>query len=497
MLHDYWLTLALCHTVSMSTVDNDASASDGAKAAAAAARKAQGLPPAKFFDGESPDEIAFVRAASEVGYIFEGSERNVYRLRTPYTDPDQPADSYTILAMNKFDHERRCMSVVVQCPGGSIKLLMKGADSAILPLAANVQDAAKHQKHVRLFAEQGLRTLAVGVKELPEKFAAQWLRTHNEAASNIDGRSEALSAAAKQIEQKVEILGVTAIEDKLQDNVAETIATLRAAQIKMWVLTGDMVLTAITIGYSSKMLSPDQTLLKYELKPKMRAGQNRARLVQQLKEDTATVSAALEARSNGGSKASFALVIDGRALHMLLGHMQRTATTNGIEQNRETDAKDEAMNTMHSFVFLARLCDCVLACRVSPSQKAQMVKLVRNVRVPGTPWYRPEPCTLAVGDGANDVAMIQAAHVGVGISGHEGRQAVNSSDFAIHEFHFLKRLLLIHGQWNYHRVCKLILYSFYKNGCFMWLQLFYSFETVRVRLWCIHHCRNALAFTVW
>ena len=126
------------------------------------------------------------------------------------------------------------------------------------------------------------------------------------------------------------------------------------------------------------------------------------------------------------------------------------------------------------------MCDCVLACRVSPSQKAQLVYVVRNTQVPGTPWPWREPCTLAIGDGANDVAMIQMAHVGIGLSGKEGRQAVNSSDFAIHEFGFLKRLLIVHGQWNYDRVSKLILYSFYKNACFMWLQFFYSFETVRV-----------------
>lgn len=82
--------------------------------------------------------------------------------------------------------------------------------------------------------------------------------------------------------------------------------------------------------------------------------------------------------------------------------------------------------------------------------------------------------TLAIGDGANDVAMIQRAHVGVGISGVEGLQAACASDYSIAQFKYLRKLLLVHGAWNYSRMCKLILYSFYKNICLYVIELWFA-----------------------
>ena len=120
------------------------------------------------------------------------------------------------------------------------------------------------------------------------------------------------------------------------------------------------------------------------------------------------------------------------------------------------------------FLKLGRHSKVLIACRVSPLQKAQIVRLVRDN-------VKPTPITLAIGDGANDVSMIQEAHVGVGISGKEGLQAVNNSDFAVAQFEFLRRLLLVHGRWNYRRVCKVILYSFYKNIAFVFVAFFYNF----------------------
>lgn len=124
---------------------------------------------------------------------------------------------------------------------------------------------------------------------------------------------------------------------------------------------------------------------------------------------------------------SLAVVVTGEALRHILGH-----------------AKAE-----RQFLTVARLCKSVVACRVSPAQKAEVVKLVRRNT-------HPKPMCLAIGDGANDVNMIQAAQVGVGISGREGQQAVNASDFAISQFRFLRRLLLVHGRWSYVRMSKVL-----------------------------------------
>ena len=130
-----------------------------------------------------------------------------------------------------------------------------------------------------------------------------------------------------------------------------------------------------------------------------------------------------------------ALVIEGAALKHLLGDPEFEEILFAVASN----------------------CDAVIACRVSPRQKAQLVNLVRQN-------IQPEPITHAIGDGANDVGMIQEAHVGIGISGKEGQQAVNASDFAIAQFRFLEPLVLIHGRWNFFRLSTVVLFSFYKNA---------------------------------
>jgi magnesium-transporting ATPase (P-type) len=108
---------------------------------------------------------------------------------------------------------------------------------------------------------------------------------------------------------------------------------------------------------------------------------------------------------------------------------------------------------------VARFCKVVLACRVSPAQKSLIVEMVRYAE--DNQYRKLLPVTLAIGDGANDVPMIQSAHLGVGISGHEGTQAVNSADFSIAQFRFLVRLMLVHGRWNYRRQAKVILFVIY------------------------------------
>ncbi|VDL67029.1 unnamed protein product [Nippostrongylus brasiliensis] len=108
----------------------------------------------------------------------------------------------------------------------------------------------------------------------------------------------------------------------------------------------------------------------------------------------------------------------------------------------------------------------VICCRVTPLQKAEVVDLVKRNK---------KAVTLSIGDGANDVSMIKTAHIGVGISGQEGMQAVLASDYSVGQFRYLERLLLVHGRWSYFRMAKFLRYFFYKNFAFTLTHFWYSF----------------------
>lgn len=249
-------------------------------------------------------------------------------------------------------------------------------------------------------------------------------------------RAEELDKAAEIIERDFFLLGATAIEDRLQDGVPETIHTLQEANIKVWVLTGDRQETAINIGMSSKLLSEDMMLLIVNEED---AAATRDNIQKKLD--------AIRHNADGQiDMDALALIIDGKSLAYAL----------------EKDLEK-------MFYDLAVMCKAVVCCRVSPLQKAMVVKLVKK--------YTNE-VLLAIGDGANDVSMIQAAHIGVGISGEEGLQAARSADVSIAQFRFLRKLVLVHGAWSYQRVCKTILFSFYKNIALYMTQFWYTFQNV-------------------
>jgi phospholipid-transporting ATPase len=216
---------------------------------------------------------------------------------------------------------------------------------------------------------------------------------------------------------------------------------LQTAGIKVWVLTGDRQETAINIGMSCKLISEDMTLLIVNEDNSTATRDNLSKKLDAVRNQTTT----------GTEIESLALVIDGKSL------------TFALERDMEK-----------LFLDLAVSCKAVICCRVSPLQKALVVKLVKR---------HLKALLLAIGDGANDVSMIQAAHVGVGISGVEGLQAARSADVAIGQFRYLRKLLLVHGAWSYQRISRVILYSFYKNiAMFMtqfWVSDSMSTDTLR------------------
>jgi phospholipid-transporting ATPase len=169
---------------------------------------------------------------------------------------------YEVLVVNEFNSTRKRMSTLVRTPEGKVKLLIKGADTVIFErLAPNIGFLDETQVHLEDYANDGLRTLVLAYRDISEQEFFEWKDVYERAATQVNGRQEALDAAAEMIEKDLVLLGATAIEDKLQDGVPDTIHTLMEAGIRVWVLTGDRQETAINIGFSCKLITPDMLML--------------------------------------------------------------------------------------------------------------------------------------------------------------------------------------------------------------------------------------------
>lgn len=283
-------------------------------------------------------------------------------------------------------------------------------------------------QHINDFATEGLRTLLYGYRFLDNDEYETWKKGYLDATTSLVDRTRLIEEAGDLIEQDLELSGATAIEDKLQQGVPEAIDKLRRAKIKMWMLTGDKRETAINIGHSCRLIKDYSTLTVLD---------------HETGEVEQSIGAAILA-INGGAVAHSVIVIDGQTL----------AQINEVEPLKLL------------FFDLAILADSVICCRAAPAQKASLVKNIRK-RV-------KKSITLAIGDGANDIAMIQEAHVGIGITGKEGLQAARTSDYSIAQFRFLTKLLLVHGRWNYIRTCKYTVGTFWKEMVFYLTQALFQ-----------------------
>uniref|UniRef100_A0A9J8AKL1 Phospholipid-transporting ATPase n=1 Tax=Cyprinus carpio carpio TaxID=630221 RepID=A0A9J8AKL1_CYPCA len=371
------------------------------------------------YQAQSPDEGALVTAARNFGFVF--------RSRTPETitlyEMGQ-AVTYQLLAILDFNNVRKRMSVIVRNPKGQLKLYSKGADTILFDRLdpSNEELMFTTSEHLNEFAGEGLRTLALAYKDLDEDVFDEWMKKLLFASTALENREEKLGALYEEIEQGMMLLGATAIEDKLQEGVPETIACLTLANIKIWVLTGDKLETAMNIGYSCNMLRDDM---------------NEVFII-----------------------SGHTMVEVRQELRVRFNH-QRTQFVCCYLKAHALEADLEQI-----LVDVACLCKTVICCRVTPLQKALVVELIKRHK---------RAVTLAIGDGANDVSMIKTAHIGVGISGQEGMQAVLASDYSFAQFRYLQRLLLVHGRWSYHRMCNFLCYFFYKNFAFTLVHFWYGF----------------------
>nr|XP_026696595.1 probable phospholipid-transporting ATPase VD isoform X1 [Ciona intestinalis] len=453
------------------------------------------------YEAESPDEAALVYAAHAYGCVLAHRSSQGGRESVTVTLPNGEGKlKFEVLHKLPFDSTRKRMSVIVRDPrNNEVVLFCKGADSAILSALADEQEDVQFnlktprnniatqasnsaelvnrtKQFLDKYARVGLRTLCITKRVLSEAEYEEWLTLHKEAERAIDERDQLLMNSYVRIETDLELLGATGIEDRLQDGVPETIEALRQAGIQVWVVTGDKRETAINIGHSCRLIHQNDEVinlitetseaLSELLDTHIDKQETKRGKLPEIQQQTSILSFNVSFSLPNSTSyptiddkdlPALVMVIDGRTLGFVLGN------------------KDQASNTTKEmsdkFVRLARRCRSVLCCRATPLQKGQVLKLIKD---------KLNVMTLAIGDGANDVSMIQVADVGVGLSGQEGMQAVMSSDYAIAQFRFLKKLLLVHGHWNYARLASMVLYFLYKNAAFVflifWFQILCGFS---------------------
>ncbi|OQV17784.1 Phospholipid-transporting ATPase ID [Hypsibius exemplaris] len=426
------------------------------------------------YQAQSPDEGALVDAARNFGFVF------LYRNPTSITCKIMDEEvEYELLDILDFNNVRKRMSVILR-KDGKILLYCKGADSIIMERLRPGNDQLKQitNDHLNSFASDGLRTLCLAWKELTPTQYSTWKAKYHEATVALENREEKVDAVAEEIEKDLILIGATAIEDKLQDGVPDAIYSLAQAEIKIWVLTGDKLETAINIGYSCKLLTDDMREV-FIIDADDAAG-TQDQLEKAKTKLGSPDSPMLSPAADGIPRSKSGVTFPGPGsptIHDIAtvenGHTNGTAAKEMDENNicalviqgkSLVFALTPAMEML--FLEVASLCRAVICCRVTPLQKALVVGLVKKHK---------KAITLAIGDGANDVSMIKVAHIGVGISGQEGMQAVLASDYSIGQFRFLKRLLLVHGRWSYYRMSKFLRYFFYKNFAFTLCHLWYAF----------------------
>ncbi|KFM22669.1 putative phospholipid-transporting ATPase IA [Auxenochlorella protothecoides] len=587
------------------------------------------------YQGPSPDEVALVEAARQLGFEFVSRSQTGLVLSMLGEEVE-----YEVLNILEYSSDRGCMSVIARAPDGTIRLFCKGSDAKVMRKVRPGTDPVllrQTDENLHTFARQGLRTLVLGTRILEEQWHAAWDARYQEAASSFEDRDGKLDALGDEVERELELVGVTAIEDKLQDGVPAAIKTLLTAGIRVWMITGDKMETAVNIAVSCQLVKdPDSIMMlvvdekqddpateadrlldacmKRTLETYARSSGERVATLDQVPHSwqaeemavdghtlnyilvdealssklallAAHCSGVVVSRSSPSQKAGVVRLmtayemervtgtrrglrrwyarykrrLSGKMLSIgdgandvamlqtadvgvgIMGKEGRQATNNSdyaitqfrsypateadrlldacMKRTLETYARssgervatldqvphswqaeemavdghtlnyilvDEALSS--KLALLAAHCSGVVVSRSSPSQKAGVVRLMTAYemeRVTGTRrglrrWYarykrRLSGKMLSIGDGANDVAMLQTADVGVGIMGKEGRQATNNSDYAITQFRFLVPLLLVHGNLSYYRIARLIKYSFYKNITFAFVLFYYQF----------------------
>ncbi|KAJ2710187.1 putative aminophospholipid-translocase, partial [Coemansia spiralis] len=363
------------------------------------------------YQASSPDEVAIVQWTERVGVVL--AER---KLRTITQRLDE------LLAEWQYRRGAALMltvGVLHVFPFTSESKRMGGADAV---MARIVQYNDWLDEECGNMARDGLRTLVIGRKRLSQQAYRRFEDAYQRARVTVVGRAEAMrQVVADHLESDLELLGLTGVEDRLQDNVRATLELLGNAGIKVWILTSDKVETTTCVAVSARLVRRDQLV-------HVVAGLRTAHEVNLALETLRTLS-------------DCCLVIDGDSLQVALDFF------------------------CDEFVQIATRLSAVVCCRCSPTQKADIVRLIQR---------HTRRRVLAVGDGGNDVSMIQAADVGVGLVGCEGKQASLAADFSVLQFAYLARLLLWHGRNSYKRSAKLAQFVIHRGLIISIMQVVFS-----------------------
>ena len=417
-VRDLVLALATCHNVTPTTEEADGQSFTT-------------------YQASSPDEIAIVKWTESAGLKLLHRDRRSITLQS--TDDGCVVVKVKILDIFPFTSESKRMGIIVQfltslsdaslasSPAGEIWFYQKGADTVMSSIVAANDWLDEETANM---AREGLRTLVIGRKRLLSEQYQAFSSAFKSASLSLHDRDALMARAVSSfLENNLELLGVTGVEDKLQHGVKPSLELLRNAGIKIWMLTGDKVETARCVAISSKLVSRNQYI----------------HTITNLDPASTSPSAGLDLLNQFPAKASStALLIDGTSLSYYLTHHPA------------------------AFISLAVTLPAVIACRCSPTQKADIALLIRS---------HTGKRVACIGDGGNDVSMIQAADVGLGIVGKEGRQASLAADFSIEQFHHITKLLVWHGRNSYKRSAKLAQFVMHRGLVISIAQTVYSVAT--------------------
>ena len=369
------------------------------------------------FQASSPDEIAFVKYAGIYGITLTHRKENSIWLELEKNVIEQ----YIILDSFPFSSATKRMGIIVQHPGsGNITFYLKGAED-VMKDKIQLKSKFKALEDCEILGRDGLRTLIISKKTLSLQEYKVWKKEFEKVSITTDDRERKVREVIDKLEVNMEVLGVTGVEDKLQNDVGETIEQLRDAGITVWILTGDKVETAQCIAISTRLKKKDQEW--FEL-----VNLNPDQIESKLNEFIQAARSFEKSLNKPYDKK--VIVIDGATLNYVLAEHEKL------------------------FIEAAINIPAVVCCRVAPTQKSQIVELLRK-------YSNKRLCS--IGDGGNDVGMIQAAHIGIGIEGKEGKQASLAADFSISEFSSLRNLILWHGRHSYKRTAKLSNFVFHRG----------------------------------